>query len=71
MSISTGHLQLLSVSLAIVVQQIGLGSKYEIKKFTGTNDLGLWNVEMNAILVRDGLAIALDGVENLPARTSR
>ncbi|PNX57179.1 putative CC-NBS-LRR resistance protein, partial [Trifolium pratense] len=29
-----------------------MGSKWEIEKFTGSNDFGLWTVKMVAILIQ-------------------
>ena len=36
-------------------------TKYDIEKFTGQNDSGLWRLEMRALLVHQGL-----GEKNLP-----
>ncbi|GJT94814.1 reverse transcriptase domain-containing protein [Tanacetum coccineum] len=40
------------------------GTKFDIKKFNGTNDFALWQVRMTALLEQQGLASAL---EELPA----
>ncbi|GJS65125.1 hypothetical protein Tco_0679689 [Tanacetum coccineum] len=42
------------------------GTKFDIEKFDGTNDFGLWQVRMKALLEQQGLAAAL---EELPAAT--
>ena len=41
-------------------------TKYDIEKFTGQNDFGLWRLEMRALLVHQGLDDALKGEKNLP-----
>ena len=41
-------------------------TKFEVEKFTGTNDFGLWKMKMKAVLVKEGLAAALDGADKLP-----
>ncbi|GJR18436.1 hypothetical protein Tco_0966963 [Tanacetum coccineum] len=43
-----------------------MGTKFNIKKFDGTNDFALWQVRMKALLEQQGLAAAL---EELPATT--
>ncbi|TXG63651.1 hypothetical protein EZV62_010645 [Acer yangbiense] len=43
-----------------------MGMKFEIENFTGENDFGLWKMKMKAVLVKEGLDIALDGEEKLP-----
>ena len=50
-------------------QQIGAVSvekmssiKYEIEKFTGVNDFGLWRLKMKVLLVQQGCLEALKGV---------
>lgn len=54
--------------LALNSQQIGAVSmeempstKYEIEKFTGVNDFGLWRLKMKALLVQQGCLEALKG----------
>jgi len=42
------------------IQEMGL-AKYEVEKFTGQNDFGLWRLKMRALLVQQGLVEALDG----------
>ena len=42
------------------------GTKFDIEKFDGKNDFGLWQVRMKALLEQQGLAAAL---EELPAAT--
>ena len=41
--------------------------KFEIEKFNGSNDFTLWKVKMQALLVQQGCAAALEGEGNLPA----
>ena len=41
-------------------------TKFEVEKFTGTNDFGLWKMKMKAVLVKEGLAAALDSADKLP-----
>lgn len=41
-------------------------SKFEVEKFTGSNDFGLWKMKMKAILVKEGLALALEGEDKMP-----
>nr|GEU58077.1 hypothetical protein [Tanacetum cinerariifolium] len=36
------------------------GTKFDIKKFNGKNDFGLWKVRMKALLEQHGLAVALE-----------
>ncbi|TXG55667.1 hypothetical protein EZV62_020923 [Acer yangbiense] len=45
-----------------------MGTKFEVEKFTGLNDFGLWKMKMKmkAVLVKEGLAAALEDAENLP-----
>nr|GFB87433.1 retrovirus-related Pol polyprotein from transposon TNT 1-94 [Tanacetum cinerariifolium] len=40
------------------------GAKFDIEKFDGTGDFGLWRVKMRALLIQDGCEAAL---EVLPA----
>ncbi|KAK2421738.1 alpha carbonic anhydrase [Trifolium repens] len=40
-----------------------MGSKFDIEKFTGSNDFGLWKVKMKAVLVHNNCADALKGAE--------
>ena len=54
-------------------QQIGAVSvekmsstKYEIEKFTGVNDFGLWCLKMKALLVQQGCLEALKGATVTP-----
>ncbi|RZB80703.1 Retrovirus-related Pol polyprotein from transposon TNT 1-94 [Glycine soja] len=42
------------------IQEMG-SAKYEVEKFTGQNDFGLWRLKMRALLVQQGLVEALDG----------
>lgn len=39
--------------------------KYDIEKFTGINDFGLWRIKMRAILVQQGLVEALKNEEEM------
>ncbi|PNY02066.1 glutamate receptor [Trifolium pratense] len=43
-----------------------MGSKWEIEKFTGNNDFGLWKVKVRAILTQQKCAEALLGIANMP-----
>ena len=40
-------------------------SKYDIEKFTGANDFGLWRVKMRSLLVQKSLLKALGGESKL------
>lgn len=42
-------------------------TKFDIEKFTGKNDFGLWRVKMRALLVQQGVAEALQGSAALSA----
>lgn len=42
-------------------------AKFDIEKFTGKNDFGLWRLKMRAILVLQGLQDALAGEGKLPS----
>ena len=42
-----------------------MGSKWDIEKFTGSNDFGLWKVKMRAILIQ--CVEALKGEAQMPA----
>ena len=35
-------------------------AKFEIEKFNGTNDFGLWRIKMKALLVHNGISEAID-----------
>ena len=35
-------------------------AKFEIDKFTGTNDFSLWRIKMKALLVHQGISEAID-----------
>lgn len=41
-------------------------TKYDVEKFTGSNDFSLWQVKMQALLVQQGISEAINGEENLP-----
>ncbi|KAK2414619.1 alpha carbonic anhydrase [Trifolium repens] len=47
-----------------------MGSKWEIEKFTGNNDFGLWKVKMRAILIQQKCVEALKGKTLMPANLS-
>ncbi|GJS04381.1 hypothetical protein Tco_0320889 [Tanacetum coccineum] len=36
------------------------GAKFDIKKFDGTGDLGLWRIKMRALLIQHGCEAALE-----------
>ncbi|KEH28506.1 hypothetical protein MTR_5g099435 [Medicago truncatula] len=38
-----------------------MGSKWDIEKFTGSNDFGLWKVKMQAVLTQQKCVEALKG----------
>ena len=40
-------------------------AKFEMEKFTGSNDFGLWRLKMRAFLVHQGLEDALKKVAGL------
>ena len=40
--------------------------KFDLEKFNGSNDFTLWKVEMKALLVQQGYAVALEGEAKLP-----
>ena len=42
-------------------------TKFEVEKFTGSNDFDLWRLKMRAMLVHQGLDNALKGIRGLPA----
>ncbi|KAK2453266.1 hypothetical protein QL285_000978 [Trifolium repens] len=42
-----------------------MGSKFDIEKFTGSNDFGLWKVKMKAVLVHNKCVEALKGKTRL------
>lgn len=41
-------------------------ARFDIEKFTGMNDFSLWKVKMHAILVQQGLAMALESESKMP-----
>ncbi|CAJ2674023.1 unnamed protein product [Trifolium pratense] len=43
-----------------------MGSKWDIEKFTGSNDFGLWKVKVRAILTQQKCSEALLGIANMP-----
>nr|KYP76711.1 Retrovirus-related Pol polyprotein from transposon TNT 1-94 [Cajanus cajan] len=42
-------------------------TKYDIEKFSGENDFGLWRIKMEAILIQQGCAEAIKGEEKMPS----
>jgi len=48
-----------------------MGSKWDIEKFTGDNDLGLWKVKMEAVLIQQKCEKALKGEGALLVTMSR
>lgn len=42
-------------------------TKFDIEKFTGSNDFGLWKIKMEAILIQQGCDEALKGESNMPS----
>ncbi|KAK2397311.1 alpha carbonic anhydrase [Trifolium repens] len=47
-----------------------MGSKFDIEKFTGYNDYGLWKVKMRAVLIQNKCVEALKGGTQMPANLS-
>ncbi|WJX64387.1 hypothetical protein P8452_49170 [Trifolium repens] len=47
-----------------------MGSKWDIEKFTGSNDFGLWKVKMKALLIHHKCVEALKGIAQMPATLS-
>jgi hypothetical protein len=47
-----------------------MGSKWDIEKFTGSNDFGLWKVKTRAILIQQKCEQALKGAEHMSADLS-
>ena len=45
-------------------------TKFEVEKFKGSNDFGLWRLKMRALLVHQGLEDALKGASGLPETMS-
>ena len=48
-----------------------MGSKWDIEKFTGLNDFGLWKVKMQAVLIQQKCEKALKGEGGLPDTMSQ
>lgn len=48
-----------------------MGSKWDIEKFTGDNDFGLWKVKMEAVLIQQKCEKALKGEGALPVTMSQ
>jgi len=46
-------------------------SKWDIEKFTGDNDFGLWKVKMESVLIQQKCEKALKGEGSLPVTMSR
>jgi len=43
-----------------------MGSKWDIEKFTGSNDFGLWKVKMQTVLTQQKCVEALKGEAAMP-----
>ena len=43
-----------------------MSTKFELEKFIGDNDFGLWKMKMEAVLIKEGLALALKKESELP-----
>ena len=43
-----------------------MGPKWDIEKFTGDNDFGLWKVKMKVVLIQQKCEKALKGEGGLP-----
>ena len=53
------------------VKLVTMGTtKFEVEKFMGSNDFGLWRLKMRALLVHQGLEEALKGIGGLPTDMS-
>lgn len=48
-----------------------MGSKWDIEKFTGSNDFGLWKVKMQAVLTQQKCVEALKGEAAMPAHLTQ
>ena len=48
-----------------------MGSKWDIEKFTGDNDFGLWKVKMEVVLIQQKCEKALKGESALPVTMSQ
>jgi len=48
-----------------------MGSMWDIEKFTGDNDFGLWKVKMEAVLIQQKCEKALKGEGALPVTMSQ
>jgi len=48
-----------------------MGSKWDIEKFTGDNDFGLWKVKMEAVLIQQKCEKALKGESSFHVTMSR
>jgi len=48
-----------------------MGSKWDIEKFTGSNDFGLWKVKMQAVFIQQKCEKALKGEGALPVTMSQ
>ena len=48
-----------------------MSSKWDIEKFTGSNDFGLWKVKMQAVLIQQKCEKALKGESALPVTMSQ
>jgi uncharacterized membrane protein YheB (UPF0754 family) len=46
-------------------------TKYDIYKFSGENDSGLWKIKMEAILIQQGCAEEIKGEERMSASLSQ
>ena len=47
-----------------------MAAKFDIEKFDGNNDFGLWRLKMHALLVQNGLHKALRGKNALSEKLS-
>ena len=46
-------------------------TKFDLEKFTGKNDFGLWKMKMRALLVQQGIHDALLGEDNFKEKTDK
>jgi hypothetical protein len=67
------HKQIKQVALSVGRNQESgktIGTKYDMEKFSGANDFGLWRTKMEAILVQQGCAEVIKGQEKMSSSLS-
>ena len=55
----------MKIWLLVLFVSMMASTKYDIEKFTGSNDFGLWRIKMRSILVQQSLIKALGGESKL------